>query len=420
MSVDAIAALERGRRKAPRAFTVRVLAQALELDERHVAAMHAAASGTSEVRRETRLRVPPGPIVGRDQDVSALVAMLGNVGPRCITLTGPGGIGKTRLALEVARQVAPTLAAGPAWVALDGVTTPAAVPEMVRSALDVRNAGGDPVGALIEELRDRDVLLVLDNCEHLVDACADLVAALLAGTSGLRVLSTSRERLGVEGETVWPVLPLEGPADGCPPELLDSYAASNLFLHHARQLDPTFRVAPDELASVVALCRRLDGLPLALELAAARTTAMTVTEVASALETGLEVLHTRSRTASPRHQTLLGTIEWSFDLLSPVEQLLLVRLAAFADGCTLEAAEAVCVGGPIARRDVLPLVEALVSKSLVVRRDHGGAARIAMLDTIRRYASERAAQLDPDAPEPISGTRPTSASSPRSPAPSSR
>ena len=395
LSVDAIAALERGRRKAPRAFTVRVLAQALELDERRTSALHAAASGAPDVRRELRLRVPPGPIVGRDGDVAALVTMLANRGPRCITLTGPGGIGKTRLALEVARQVASTFTAGVGWVGLEGVTTAAAIPDIVRSALDLRSAAEDPVGALVEDLRDRDVLLVLDNCEHLVDACADLVATLLAGTSGLRVLSTSRERLDVEGETVWPVLPLEGPADDCPPELLDSYAASSLFLHHARQLDPMFRIAAEELGSVVSLCRRLDGLPLALELAAARTTAMTVTEVAEALETGLEVLHTRTRTAAPRHQTLLATLEWSFDLLTPVEQLMLVRLGVFADGCTREAAEAVCVGGPISRADVLALVEALVSKSLVVRRDHAGTARIAMLDTIRRYASERATQLDP-------------------------
>ena len=396
LSVDAIAALERGRRRAPRAFTVRVLAQALELDDRDTAALHAAASGTPEVRREPRLRVPPGPIVGRDEDVAALAGMLGKRGPRCITLTGPGGIGKTRLALEVARQVAPTFAAGAAWVSLESVTTAAAVPDMVRSAFDLRSSSDDALGALVEDLRDREVLLVLDNCEHLVDACADLVAALLSGTSGLRVLSTSRERLDVEGETVWPVLPLEGPAEGCPPELLDSYASSNLFLHHARQLDPTFRVAPEELAAVVSLCRRLDGLPLALELAAARTTAMTVTEVAAALESGLDVLHRRTRTAAPRHQTLLATLEWSFDLLTPVEQLMLVRLAVFAEGCTREAAEAVCVGGPIAKSDVLPLVEALVSKSLVVRRDHAGSARIAMLDTIRRYAIERAAELDPD------------------------
>jgi len=396
LSVDAIAALERGRRRAPRAFTVRVLAQALELDERHTSALHAAASGTPEVRREPRLRVPPGPIVGRDEDVSALATMLGTRGPRCITLTGPGGIGKTRLALEVARHVAPTFAAGAAWVGLEGVTTAAAVPDLVRGALDLRSAAEDAVGALVEDLRDRDVLLVLDNCEHLVDACADLVAALLAGTSGLRVLTTSRERLDVEGETVWPVLPLEGPAEGCPPELLDSYAASNLFLHHARLLDPTFRVAPEQLRSVVSLCRRLDGLPLALELAAARTTAMTVSEVAAALETGLDVLQSRTRTTVPRHQTLLATLEWSFDLLTPVEQLMLVRLAVFADGCTREAAEAVCVRGEIIRADVLPLIEALISKSLVVRRDHAGTARIAMLDTIRRYAGERAAKLDPD------------------------
>ena len=398
LSVDAIAALERGRRRAPRAFTVRVLAEALAVDDRQTAALHAAALGTPEIRREPGLRFPPGPIVGRDEDVAALTAMLvgapGSGGPRCITLTGPGGIGKTRLALEVARQVEPAFAAGATWIALEDVTSAAAVPDVVCSALDLRGSAETTIGALVGDLGNRDVLLVLDNCEHLVDGCATLVAALLAGTTGLRVLATSRERLGIDGEKVWPVQPLERPADDCPPELLDSYAASSLFLHHARQLDPAFRVAQGDLGSVVALCRRLDGLPLALELAAARTTAMTVSEVADALENGLEVLHTRARTAAPRHQTMLATLKWSFDLLTPAEQRLLARLAVFADGCTRDAAAAVCVGGPISGSDLAPLVEALVAKSLVVRRDNAGTTRIAMLHTIRRYAVEEATRLD--------------------------
>lgn len=391
LSVDAIAALERGRRRAPRAFTVRVLAEALALDAAQSAALHDAASGSAPgpPPEVPFLRVPVGPLVGRADDLAALVRLLGPGGPRAITLTGPGGIGKTRLALELAHAVSSSVRDGVRWLSLEGVADSEAVPAVVAGGLGVRQVEADPVRAAAEHLADRAVLLVIDNCEQVVAACAALVAALLARTTGLRVLATSREQLAIPGEAVWPVLPLDGPGDDCPPELLDTYAASSLFLHHARQLDPAFAVAADDVPRLVALCRRLDGLPLAIELAAARTTAMSVAEVADALEHGLEVLRSRTRTTSPRHQTLLGTLAWSYDLLDPEERLLLARLSVFADGCTREAAVAVCVGGPIGPHDVLPIVEALVAKSLVVRRDHAGAARVALLDTVRRYAADR-------------------------------
>lgn len=392
LSVDAIAALERGRRRAPRAFTMRVLADALRLDEAAADALHRAAAGQprADERPPAVPPVPSDPIIGRSDDVAQVSKLLRGGPERLVTLTGPGGIGKTRLALEVAATVGATFGAGVRWLPLESVVEPEDVPALVTKALGTHAPPGrDVLDAAADQVADRDLLLLVDNCEHLAAASAAACAALLRRTTRLRILATSRERLQIAGEVVWPVVPLEVPANDADPALVESYAASKLFLHHARRLAPGFSLAPADALQLAALCRRLDGVPLAVELAAARTDVMSVAEVARALDDGLDVLRSHSRTAPARHQTLLGTLDWSYALLSRNEQAVLRRLAVFADGATLAAAHVVCAGDDIDSGDVVELVAALAAKSLLVRRDHIGVSRLGLLNTIRRYASGR-------------------------------
>lgn len=392
LSVDAIAALERGRRRAPRAFTVKVLADALGLDPERAQALHRAASGGSGAREPAhqRLPTPTGPLVGRSNDVARVAAILTGAPERLVTLTGPGGIGKTRLALQLVRELPASFPDGIRWLSLETATAADDLPTLVATALETHGTPGrDLLDTAAHEIADRSVLLVLDSCEHLAAACAAACAALLARTTNLRILATSRERLQINGEVRWPLAPLEVPDDDCMPELLESYAATSLFLHQARQLAPGFEVSAAEVSTLTALCRRLDGLPLAVELAAARTAVMSIGEVAGALDDGLDVLRSQNRELPARHQTMINTLDWSFQLLSAPERTVLMRLAVFADGATLKAAEAVVAGAAIRRSEVLPLVEALAAKSLVLRRDQVGVARIGLLDTIRRYALDR-------------------------------
>lgn len=392
LSVDAVAALERGRRRAPRAFTVRVLADALHLDEAGVDALHRAAVGRSAVAGSSAA-VPPapsGPLVGRTDDVARIVKMVQDGSDRLITLTGPGGIGKTRLALEVAATADQAFAAGVRWLPLESVVESGDIPALLTTALGVQStAGRDLLVSAADHVGDRELLLVLDNCEHVVQASAEACATLLERTTRLRILATSRERLQVAGEVVWPVAPLDVPDTGSPPARLEAYGASKLFLEHARRLDPDFELSAADTAGLVMLCRRLDGVPLAVELAAARTDVMSVAEIIQALDGGLDVLRSGSRSGPVRHHTLLATLGWSFALLSRQEQAVFLRLAVFAGGATLPAARVVCAGGGIESSEVVGLLAALAAKSLVVRRDHTGPSRLGMLNTIRQYALGR-------------------------------
>ena len=310
--------------------------------------------------------------IGRDADRNRVVAALGH--SRLVTLTGPGGVGKTSLAIEAARTAAATYRNGVWFVALAGVTDPARVPLTIAEALGIADPALAPRELVTAWLAEREVLVVLDNCEHLVDACAALVEHLLrTAAAGTRIVTTSREALGVPGEVQLPVPPLG-----------DSEAVA-LFADRAASVDPAFEVGPDDDEVVRGICRRLDGMPLAIELAAARVNVLPVSEIAKRLDDRFRLLTGGARTAAARHRTLRATIDWSHDLLAEPQRVLLRRLSVFRGGWTLEAAEAVCAGGPVATDDVLDLVTGLVGQSLVV----ASGGRFRLLETIRQYASDR-------------------------------
>jgi non-specific serine/threonine protein kinase len=305
-----------------------------------------------------------------------------------LTLTGAGGSGKTRLALEaVTRELAESGVAG-AWVELAPISNPALLGEAVLSALGVRDESNTPpLDRLVSIIGGRPFLLVLDNGEHLAEACATLADALLRRAPELRILVTSRAALGVAGETAWLVPPLSLPAtDG---QAADDSEAVQLFVQRAQAVSPSFCLTSANRAAVVQICRRLDGLPLALELAAARLRVLSPGQIAARLDDRFRLLTTGNRTALPRHQTLRAAIDWSYGLLDERERQLLARLAVFRGSFALEAAEAVCAGGGLAASDVLDVLSALLDKSLVEMVESGGNARYRLLETVREYAAER-------------------------------
>ncbi|MFG3581776.1 AfsR/SARP family transcriptional regulator [Micromonospora chersina] len=334
--------------------------------------------------------------VGREEEVARVAGLLDRF--RLATLTGPGGAGKTRLAVESGRAVAGRFPDGVWLVPLAPVTDPAEVPQAALAALGLREQallaragrGGpepaDPVGRLVDALAGRAVLLLLDNCEHLLDATADLTERLLTACPGLRVLATSREPLGITGEALRPVESLALPPAGADPAAALAYPAVRLFADRAGAVRPDFAVDAATVGPVVRICRALDGMPLAIELAAARLRTMTAAQVDTRLDDRFRLLTGGSRTALPRHQTLRAVVDWSWDLLDDTERALWRRLAVFAGGATLEAVERVC-----AAPDALDGISALVDKSLVVA---GGTdePRYRMLETIREYGLDRLAE----------------------------
>ena len=318
-----------------------------------------------------------------------MVALVG--ANRLLTLVGPGGTGKTRLALEVASGLLPAYPDGVWLVELAALSEAALVPQALAATLGVREVAGVPlVDALAHELRHRRLALVLDNCEHLVAACARLAEALLLVCPHLHILATSREPLHIPGEVVWPVPPLELPDQGQPLALDDLLGceAVQLFAQRAQAVAPAFRVTADNAAAVAQVCGRLDGLPLAIELAAACVPTLSVQQVAARLDDRFRLLTGGSRTAQGRHQTLRATLDWSYDLLSEAERLLLRRLAIFAGGWTLEAAEAVCADDGLESGALPGLLMRLVDTSLVVVREEQQGRRYGLLETVRQYALE--------------------------------
>ena len=318
---------------------------------------------------------PLSSFVGRDTELGEIARALDSA--RLLTLTGAGGSGKTRLAIETARRRHAGFADGICWVELAPVGDASLVAAEVLSALGERaQSGRAATHQLSATLADRELLLVLDNCEHLVADVARLVTTLLRSAPRLRVLATSREALGVPGETVWPVPTL--PTD----------VAMRLFEERARAVSPAFKVVDANAGAVGDICRRLDGLPLAIELAAARVTALTPDEIAARLDDCFRLLGGQRRTSLPHQQTLRSTIGWSYDLLAPAERTLLARLSVFAGGCTLAAAEAVCACDDVPNGDVLTHLIALVDRSLVVAEPSGTEMRYRLLETVRQYAAE--------------------------------
>ena len=326
--------------------------------------------------------------VGRDREVAQVRRLLQRT--QLLTLTGPGGAGKTRLAQEAARLEAAAMPDGAWLVDLVPVRHRHLVADTVAVALGLPPAAGrDPLRALTLQLASRRLLLILDNCEHLLPECARVAATLRAHCPGVSVLATSREPLHVDGEVVLrvPSLGLPEPGAEPDPETLAGLASVRLFVERVRDLSPDFTLDRTNAAAVVEICRRLDGMPLALELAAARTAYLEPAEIAERLGDALSVLG-RPGTAT-RHATLRAALEWSHDLLTAEEQCLLRRLAVFEGGCTVAAAERVCAGGPVPADEVLDVLGRLVDKSLVQVDRITGRSRYRLLDTVRQLAAER-------------------------------
>jgi len=329
--------------------------------------------------------------VGRAREIAEVKRLLGNA--RHVTLTGIGGAGKTRLALQVAADVVDGYPDG-VWLAeFAPIADPALVSKTVASALNVpEQPGRDMTATLVDALRPKALLLVLDNCEHLLAACADLATAVLRACPQVRILATSREGLGVPGETLWRVPSLSLPQDirHLPgPEDLVLYDAVRLFVDRATSATPGFNVTSENGPAVAQVCQQLDGIPLAIELAAARVKVLAVEQIATRLDDRFRLLTGGSRMVLPRQQTLRAAMEWSYGLLSGPERTVLRRLSVFAGGWTLEAAEAICSGGSAEAFDILDLLTQLVDKSLVIADTQHGAARYRLLETVRQYGQER-------------------------------
>ena len=298
---------------------------------------------------------------------------------RLVTLTGAGGVGKTRLAIHLATQLATEYSDGSWYVDLAPITDPDVVPMTMIRAMGLSDLPGRPtMDTLTRFIADSRVLIVLDNCEHLLDAIADLVSVLLSRCPRLTLFATSREPISVPGEATWrvPSLPL---AD----------KAVELFADRARLARPDFDVTEDHAATVAEICRRLDGMPLAIELAAARVRALTLNEILDGLRDHFMLLTGGARTAVRRQQTLRASVDWSHALLSAAEQTLFRRLAAFMGGFDLDAARAVTSGGDLRPHQVLDQLTLLVDKSLVVADEVRGRTRYRLLETVRQYAQEK-------------------------------
>jgi predicted ATPase/DNA-binding NarL/FixJ family response regulator len=348
-------------------------------------------AAASAVEPTGNLPAEPNAFIGRERDLAELVALLGQV--RALTLCGPGGIGKTRLALKLADSLAKDFPDG-AWIAdLAEADVPERLVPTVTAALQIRHEPDRAlVDTLVAALRPRTMLLVLDTCEHQVQTAAELVQRLLAGCPGLRIIATSREALRVRGEVIWRVPPLVRPPESVTPDeaaIADSEAV-RLFLARATSVRPGFALNPANVATVAEICRTLDGVPLAIELAAARVRTLSAEQIRLRLASKFELLAHGDRTAPPRQQTLRATIEWSYDLLTPAERKLLARLSVFHDW-SLDMAEQVCADDELPAPLILDLLTTLIDKSLVsVEVEADGEGRYRLLETVRELAAEQA------------------------------
>jgi len=365
-----------------------------ELSALHVALLRGQPGRRQEGPR-TNLRAELTSFVGRDAEVAAVRGLV--TGHRLTTLVGPGGSGKTRLAAETARTLLGDLPGGVWLVELAAVGAGGDVAQPTLAALGQRDAllggapGADPTDRVVAAVREREVLLVLDNCEHVVGSAAAFAHRVLGECPRLRVLATSREPLGITGEALWQVLPLEPPARGAGPDEVESSPAVRLLRDRAGAVRKDLVVDAPALSTMARVCRALDGMPLAVELAAARLRTMSLDQLADRLDDRFRLLTGGSRTALPRHRTLRAVVDWSWELLDDAERSVLRRLSVFADGAGLEAAERVCSGEGVEPGRVLELLTALVEKSLVLA---GGdrAPRYRMLGTIKEYARHRLAE----------------------------
>ena len=365
-----------------------------ELSALHVALLRGEL-GRREENRKTNLRAELTSFVGKDADVDAVRELVGE--QRLTTLIGPGGSGKTRLAVETARTLLDDLPDGAWLVELAAIGADGDVAQAALAALGLRDAllgeapNAEPTDRLVAAIREREALLVLDNCEHVIESAAAFAHRLLGECRRLRVLATSREPLGITGEALWLVEPLAVPDADAGADEIEAAPAVRLLRDRASAVRKDLAVDAPALATMVRVCRALDGMPLAIELAAARLRTMSLDQLAHRLDDRFRLLTGGSRTALPRHRTLRAMVDWSWELLSDAERVVLRRLSVFSGGTSLEAAERVCAGDAVEPVDVLELLTSLTEKSLLVA-EGDDAPRYRMLGTIKEYAAQRLAE----------------------------
>jgi predicted ATPase/DNA-binding SARP family transcriptional activator len=347
-----------------------------------------------ETRPKTNLPIPVTSFIGREREIEEVKHLLSVT--RLLTLTGSGGIGKTRLAIQAANELVKAYKGGVWWVELAPVIDSKLVPQAVAQALGVRESLGQPLTESVKNyLREKQLLLILDNCEHLITACAHVADDLLTQCADLRILTTSRETLGITGETTMRVPTLSFPVLTHLSQLQNfgEFESVQLFAERAMAVHPELALTQANTFMITQICRRLDGIPLALELAAARVKVLSLEEIATRLDDRFTLLTQGSRTALPRHQTLRAAIDWSYELLSGLEQNFFSRLSVFAGGFTLAMANEVATGGDVAKSQIIDLLGQLIDKSLVIiqarSKDSESETRYGMLESIHEYAREK-------------------------------
>jgi predicted ATPase/DNA-binding SARP family transcriptional activator len=362
-----------------------------ELSALHVALLRGEL-GRREENRKTNLRAELTSFVGKDADVAAVRELI--AGHRLTTLIGPGGSGKTRLATETARTLLGDLPDGAWLVELAAIGADGDVAQSALAGLGLRDAllgeapNADPTDRFIAAIGEREALLILDNCEHVIESAAAFAHRVLGECRRLRILATSREPLGITGEALWLVEPLALPVADAGPDEIESSPAVQLLRDRAGAVRKDLAVGTHTLSTMAGVCRALDGMPLAIELAAARLRTMSIDQLAHRLDDRFRLLTSGSRTALPRHRTLRAVVDWSWELLTGAERMVLRRLSVFSGGASLEAAERVCAGDAVGPEQVLELLTALAEKSLLVV-EGDSAPRYRMLGTIKEYAAQR-------------------------------
>ena len=351
--------------------------------------------GRRQEKRKTNLRAELTSFVGKDADVAAVRELIAD--HRLITLIGPGGSGKTRLATETARTLLGDLPDGAWLVDLAAIGADGDVAQSTLAALGLRDAllgdapDAESTDRVIAAVRERAMLLVLDNCEHVIESAAAFAHRVLGECQRLRIVATSREPLGITGEALWPVAPLALPAEDATRGEIESSPAVRLLQDRASAMHRDLTMDASTLSTMARVCRALDGMPLAIELAAARLRTMSLDQLANRLDDRFRLLTGGSRTALPRHRTLRAVIDWSWELLTDAERMVLRRVSVFSGGASLEAAERVCAGDAVEGEQVLELLTALTEKSLVIA-EGDRAPRYRMLDTINEYARQLLAE----------------------------
>ena len=354
---------------------------------------HVAANATTAPSATDRMHNLPHPLtsfIGREQVIVELKVLLGRT--RSLTLTGAGGCGKTRLGVEVAAESVQGFADGVWLVELAALQDPGLVPKAVAIVLGVKEqAGKSLTQALTEAIAPKHMLVLLDNVEHVLGACALLVDSVLRACARIVILVTSRERLGIAGELTYrvPSLSVPDPKKDTTPEQISTFESARLFIERARLQRPHFALTNDNAPALASICHRLDGIPLAIELAAPRVRSMSVEELSKRLDQRFGLLTGGSRTALPRHRTLRSLIDWSYDLLSNAEKALLNRVSVFSGSWTFEAAEQVCIGADVEVAEVLDLLTSLVDKNLAFTKEDSGATRFGLLESVRHYARDQ-------------------------------